>query len=171
MANTYTLIEAKTLATTTASVTFSSIPATYTDLLVMASPRSNNASTTVQLRIRFGNGTVDTGANYSSKFLYGDGAAAASGTATYIHGGEMDAASSTASVFSNHSIYVPNYLSSTNKSVSIDGVGENNATTAYAFLTAGLWTNTATINVVELYPHLGSFVQYSTFYLYGISKS
>jgi hypothetical protein len=76
--------------------------------------------------------------------------------------------SATASTFGSGLIYIPNYAGSTNKSYLTDWVTENNATAAYAGFTAGLLSNTAAITDVTL---TGSFVQYSTATLYGISKS
>jgi hypothetical protein len=72
MANTYELIEAQTLGTTATSVTFSSIPGTYTDLKLVASVRTAWASDTNDqlLEFRF-NG--DTGSNYTYRQLTGTG--------------------------------------------------------------------------------------------------
>jgi len=172
MANTYTLIEAKTLTTTTTSVTFSAIPQTYTDLKVVVSTRGSDSSP-AGLLVTF-NGTTTT---YSHRYLLGDGASAASGTNAYsigsasIYAGTSDGSSNTASTFSSHDIYIPNYTSSNYKSVSLDSVSENNATTAYPVLTAGLWSTVSAITSISLSFNSGNFVQYSTFYLYGISNS
>jgi len=57
------------------------------------------------------------------------------------------------------------------KSISADAVEENNGTTAFAGLSAALWSNTAAITSITLTPQTGSYVQYSTATLYGISKS
>jgi hypothetical protein len=67
-------------------------------------------------------------------------------------------------------IYIPNYAGSSNKSVSIDSVTENNATGAYSGLTAALFASTAAITSFGI--STGSnFVQYSTATLYGIKNS
>lgn len=168
MPNTYTLIEAKTLSSTTASVTFSSIPSTYTDLVLNVSIRSSSG--TPWLNMRFNGATT----NYSGRRLEGNGSTAGSAsnsTSGYMTLGIMGGSSDTASTFSSHSIYVPNYASANYKSLSTDGVTENNATAAYANLTANLWSDTAAITSILLIPEVGSFVQYSTFYLYGIKNS
>jgi hypothetical protein len=166
MPNTYTLIASNTLASTTASVTFSSIVSTYTDLLVKVSARGTNASTTVEMLVSF-NG-VST--NLSSRLLYGTGAAAGSVSPSNI-AGAISAANDTSSTFGNSEFYIPNYAGSTYKSVSFDSVSENNATTAYQYLTAGLWSNTAAITSITLTPAASSFATNSSFYLYGISKT
>ena len=79
MANTYTLISSNTLTSSAASVTFSSIPATYTDLVLRISARSDRVSTTDRLRLTFNS---DTATNYSNITLVGDGAAASSQNAS-----------------------------------------------------------------------------------------
>ena len=76
----------------------------------------------------------------------------------------------TASTFGNAEIYIPNYASSNNKSVSADFVSETNAADAIFGLTAGLWANTSAITSIKLTP-AAAFAQYSTATLYGIKNS
>jgi hypothetical protein len=83
----------------------------------------------------------------------------------------MPYADATANVFSNSTLYIPNYASSNYKPLSSDGSAENNATFSRLGLTSHLWSNTAAISSIALTPQDGSFVQYSTFYLYGISSN
>lgn len=172
MPNTYTLIEAKTLATSTASVTFTSIPATYTDLLVKLSTRTSRGAGNEDVYVEF-NGSGGTA--YSSRRLYATSSGAASDSSTgvaFIEFYSTDGNTATASTFGNAEMYVPNYASSNNKSVSIDAITENNSTAAIQGLAAGLWSNSAAITSIKFTGASGgSFVQYSTFYLYGISKS
>ena len=149
-----------------ASVTFSNIPQTYTDLKVVTSFRGTTAQVYEITALRF-NGL---NANLSSRTLEGSGSAASSLNNGYIYLGSGDGASATANTFGSIEAYIPNYTSSNQKSVSIDAVGENNATTIYMQLTAGLWANTAAITSIEIVP-TGNFVEFSTFYLYGISNS
>ena len=163
------LIEAKTLTTTTASFTFSAIPATYTDLCIVVSARSDTSSTQDGLWISQINGS---GSNLSNIWLRGSGSGTTSSTSA-LYGilvGQINAANSTASTFSNLSIYIPNYASANNKSISIDSVQEHNATEAYMGFTAGLWSNSAAITSITLDPQVGDLVQHSTAYLYGISN-
>lgn len=156
-----------------ASIDFSSIPATYTDLLVKVSARGNGTGTTMAINVRF-NGS--SAANYSYRALQGSGAAAISYTSsggTSCNIGNGAASSSTANTFNSTDIYIPNYLSSNAKSISFDDANETNAATAYATLTAGLWNQTAAINQITLadYSSSTSFVQYSSATLYGIKSS
>jgi hypothetical protein len=165
MANTYTLIDKVTVGSGgAASVTFSSIPQTFTDLKILASVRNTNTNNEFALTFN-GNAT-----SYSSKVLYGTGSVAASynGGSTSMDGNPSTPSNYTASVFSNNEIYIPNYTSSNNKSVSMDGVQENNATLSLAQLGAGLWSNSAAITSITLTAALAEF---STFYLYGIKNS
>jgi len=167
MANTYTLIEAKTLTSSSSDVTFTSIPQTYTDLLLKASVRGG-ASTVNQSFVVTFNGSSTTG--LTMRRVYGDGASAGSDTNTSLEGVGSTA---TANTFSNNEIYIPNYAGSNNKSFSVDNVGETNGTTAYALLQAGLRSNTDAITSIVLTAigAGGSFLQYSSFYLYGIKNS
>jgi hypothetical protein len=171
MANTYTKIASVSVGSGgAATIDFTSIPATYTDLLLKVSLRgpTGYASDTMDTYLRF-NGTTT---NYSDRLLYGTGSAVASisETSTGIDF-RVVGQNSTASTFGNAEIYIPNYAGSTNKSVSIDAVTENNATSVLTQLEAGLWSNTATINQITLVPFTTGFAQYSTATLYGIKNS
>lgn len=74
MPATYEPIASQTLGSSAASVTFSDIPGTYTDLVLLHSPRASNEGKNIMCRI---NG--DTGSNYSSTYVYGNGTSALSG--------------------------------------------------------------------------------------------
>ena len=166
--NTFTLISSVTVGSGGASsIDFTSIPSTYTDLLLKVSARNNTSgAATDQLWISFNGST----SSFSNKILYGTGSAASSTSiARYV--GALDNPDYTASTFNNAEIYIPNYAGSNYKSVSADGVNENNATGVITALAATLWSNTAAINQVTLTANGGSFVQYSTAYLYGIKNS
>ncbi len=167
MATAITLISSVTVGSGgAANIEFTSIPATYTDLLVNFSPRSTASGASVGARISFNSSTSD----FTGRYLSGSGSATESASvARYL--GEMSAATGTASTFSNISIYIPNYASSNNKSFSVDGVQENNTTAAYATLAAGLWSNSAAITTITLTASSGNLAQYSTAYLYGISNA
>jgi hypothetical protein len=69
-------------------------------------------------------------------------------------------------------IYLPNYAGSNNKSLSLDSAFENNSSTAYLNMVAGLWSSSAAITSLKVYPASASnFAQYSTAYLYGVKNS
>ena len=168
MANTYVAIATVTVGSGGASsISFSSIPATYTDLLLKISARNTATANGLEISVAFNGVTT----NRSARVLYGTGGAAGSATMTDIPT-LGNGANDTANTFANSEVYIPNYAGSNNKSVSADGVNENNGTTAYQYLTAGLWSNTSAITSIQLTPNLaGNFVQYSTATLYGIKNS
>lgn len=169
MANTYTLIASSTVGSGgAADITFSSIPSTYTDLVVHLTARTTATGTMTNIKLDF-NGTTS---NRSFRGLYGTGSAAGSETDTTIMAGYVSGDGATANTFGSTFIYIPNYASSNYKSVSTDSVGEDNATYALANLNAALWSDTAAITSIKLYPDASkNFKQYSTAYLYGIKSS
>jgi hypothetical protein len=166
----YNLIATTTVGSGGAStINFTSIPQTYTDLLVVHSGRTTRPTyTRDDLYISFNGVTT----NLTSYFLYGTGAAAGSTTASNpIEVGWIPTNVATASIFGNASIYIPNYTGSTYKSVSSDCVMEDNATSSFQTLSAGLWSSTAAITSLTLSCSTNSFVQYSSASLYGIKNS
>jgi hypothetical protein len=174
MANTYVLIASSTVGLLgSATIDFTSIPSTYTDLLLLTSVRSSDLGVRAALNITV-NGSAST---YSSKLVRGyDNTTvdSASGGSTSINTFRVPATGNTASTFSNDSTYIPNYAGSTNKSMSLDNTSESNissGTTNYLSLSAGLWSTTSAINQVTLTLGAGNFVQYSTAYLYGVKNA
>jgi hypothetical protein len=173
MAITYKAIATVTVGSGGAStISFSSIPATYTDLVVKVSARTNNPYNQDWLLMMFNN------SNSSLKALRlsgtGSSADSSSNTGSQIWGATAVGATATASTFSNADIYVPNYTSSNYKSWSTDTVNEINATGTEVItnLFAGLWSSTAAITTVTLTPFsAGTIQQYSTATLYGIKNS
>ena len=159
------------------TIEFTNIPGTFDDLILVASLRSNQAGATVEaVRVEL-NG--NSSAVYSGRQITGNGAAASStdnGSTTVFRNAGIGATSvdATASTFSSCQLYIPNYSNTTtNKSVSFDWVNENNATTAYQRMAAGLFSSTAAITSIKLQcdTTTNSFVTHSTAVLYGIKKS
>jgi hypothetical protein len=175
MANTYVKIASVTVGSGGASsIDFTSIPSTYTDLVVKVSARSSrSAFQQDDLSYRFNSSTSSI---YNYVQIRGSGSAAIStnpGSVTYNYAGQINSSTSTSNTFSNVEIYIPNYAGSTNKSSSVDGVQENNQTEAFATLVANLWSSTAAITSISLLLNINSnnFLQYSTATLYGIKNS
>lgn len=163
MPSTYTPIATQTLGSAQTSVTFSSISGTYTDLVLVCNGSANVSS---NLTIRVGNGSVDTGSNYSSTFLGGDGSAAFSGAQS------NQTASLVGAVYTGLSINIinlQNYANTTTNKTFLSRLGSAaNAAAAYV----GLWRSTAAINIITL--SLGgtnTFSTGSTFTLYGIKAA
>ena len=171
MANTYEFIASNIVGSGgVSSVTFSSIPNTYTDLKIVCSGRVADTGSQANMSITF-NGTTTA---YYDKALYGNGSSAGSfsdSNQPSMAAAYVNTSGSTANTFNNYEVYVPNYTSSNYKSFSVDSVVENNATTIMAAtFGAGLWQNTAAITSVS-FSGGSNFLQYSSFYLYGIKNS
>jgi len=148
------------------SVTFSNIPQTYTDLLIKISARATIAAISDSIAI-YPNGSSS---NLSETYIQGNGSSASSFRDSYCVV-RTSGSSATSNTFSNSEIYIPNYTSSNYKSMILESTAENNATTEYFGLGAGLWSNTAAITSLQLYQLSGTnFVQYSEFSLYGILR-
>jgi len=148
------------------SIDFTNIPQTYTDLLLLTSLR-NTSSSWEGWYLYFNN----SNSNLSVRYLLGQGSAASSGSISSGYGGTVPGANVTASTFENSCVYVPNYAGSNNKSYSSDNVAENNSTVGYQNLIAGLWSQTSAITRFTIYPVGGTFVQYSTATLYGVTSA
>jgi hypothetical protein len=164
--STYTPLATQTLASATATVTFSSISGSYTDLVLVCSGKSNTA-TLDYTRIRVNS---DTGANYSRTYLGGNGSSAYSGRDTsatsYIDG----IAPTTASGIYAPTIFnLQNYSNTTTyKTILSKGGSANDSTGAIV----GLWRNTAAITSIDISNiNSNSFAPGSTFTLYGIAAA
>lgn len=164
----------ESIATTTvgaggsATITFSSIPSTYTHLQLRWIGRGTDASTGVGLRWRF-NG--DTSGLMPSHALYGDGASA---TASYYGSnnpmslGGFTGANSTASVFGAGVLDLLDYKATTKyKTVrALNGRDVNGS--GFMFFESGLYQSTTAVSQIDITCSAGNFAQYSHFALYGI---
>ena len=166
----------ESIATTTvgsggaATITFSSIPATYTHLQLRMLTRGNSTSG-FQIKTNFNN---DSGNNYSpSHFLEGDGATVAAGVAggtsvTRIQTYASPKSSTTANVFGGFVIDILDYAN-TNKYKTLRHFGGFDANgSGFIDLDSGLWMSTSAINRIDVTTGATSFAQYSSFALYGI---
>lgn len=165
---TYTLLDKTILTGTQASITFSGLGTyspDYTDLKIVYSARSSEtvANDGFLMELKPNNSSAST------IQLWGNGSSTGSNTA---YQGYLDASNDTASTFCNGEIYITNYASTTQyKSFSNDVVRENNATNAGTAFHALLYASNTAISSFVMNPLGGSFVQYSSFYLYGISNT
>lgn len=166
MAVTYEPISTTTLGTATATVTFSSIPQTYTDLVLVcniAQVASNNS-----LRFRINS---DTGSNYSDTYLYGTGSVAASGRESSQTSGSSYVPGST-TIETNYILQFMNYSNATTyKNV----LSRSNRASSEVALDVNLWRNTSAITTIALamggtFP-TNNFATGSTFALYGIKAA
>ena len=164
------------IATTTvgsggeASITFSSIPETFTDLLIVHSLRSNRTGATGD-NLKMSINGQGFGTNITTRTLFGTGSGVNSFTNVVSAGGVTATSTGTSNTFGNNQIYIPNYTSAVAKSISVDGVGENNGTESYQYISASLWNQTAAITSIELDPDDGTLLlEHSSAWLYGITK-
>lgn len=171
MPSTYTLISSNVLSSSAASVTFSAIPSTFTDLVLRLSLRHDDVNPTALYKINFNN---DSTSIYSWTRLRGNGSATAGSTTpntTYVYGGIIDANSATANTFASVEIYVPSYTVNQNRPVSVISSQENNDVNATTDAIAGLYRSTTAVSRIDLGTVSGNFMAGSSFYLYGIKNS
>jgi hypothetical protein len=162
------LIESKTLATAAASIQFTSIPQTYTDLVAVLSLRDTATGNAFYASISLNSSTT----GFTGRNLVGNSSVAGSDTTSRVVG-LYSGNSTTANTFGTTQLYIPNYTGSTNKSFSVDGASENNSATidtAYQGITAGLWSNTAAITSITFTSGGATFAIGSIISLYGILK-
>jgi len=163
-------IQTVEISSTQNNILLTGIPQTYNDLVVVVSGRTtrtgNNVSTPT-LNIN------SDPANHSSRILYTDPSTGsfAISNLSYIHGSYIPTASATANTFGSTSFHIPNYTLSTTKTVSVDGVAENNGQSVTAIV-SGLWTGTSPVTsvTVGVVPGEGDFVAGSTISIYGIRR-
>jgi hypothetical protein len=173
MATTQVLFASEILTGNQSSVVFSSIPATYTDLLLRISARCADTGTYGGLKFTLNS---DTASNYSYTVLYGTGSSGLSDRNSSLANARapfsINADNATANTFGNLEIYIPSYLASQNKPISSFGVAETNSVTAYMGAAANLWRNTAAISSIQISEIFATnLLSGSSFYLYGISNA
>jgi hypothetical protein len=161
MPATYEKIATTTLGSATNTVTFTSIASTYTDIrLIYAGNNSVNSTAYLQV----GNGSVDTGNNYSFTYLYGSGAAASSGRSSNSNSIFLTDLRTGGSMVD---INIFSYAGSTYKTILATG-GDADVDVNSS---VGLWRNTSAINYVSIFTTTGNFTVGSMFTLYGILKA
>ena len=162
---TYEPIATTTFASAATSYTFSSIPNTYTDLVVIGVLQASGGST--NLRMQY-NG--DTATNYSNTVLYGDGTSAASTRITSQAQLSVDYQSNElTTTFNMVKIDIFSYAGSTYKTALSSG---NNAATSGVDAIVGLWRSTAAITSIKLFSaNANPFAVGTTFTLYGIKAA
>ena len=164
--STYTPIATTTLGSAQASVTFSSISGSYTDLVIVGNYGTANGNCPL---MQFNS---DTGSNYSVTELVGNGTTASStrrSSATEINIAKT--VGGNGNLEQNFVISIQNYSNSTTYKTAL--VRQNLATGTYSGVTAivGLWRNTNAITAVKLLTDGGNYNSGSTFTLYGIAAA
>jgi len=169
------------IATTTvgaggvSSVTFSSIPSTYTHLQVRILAQTNRSTygrDALYFRLN-----SDSGTNYSFHYVAGDGSSAfasAAATQDKIITPELTTSTAGANIFGVTILDILDYANTnTYKTTRSLGGGDHNGTVAglgtQVQLNSGNWRSTSAINSITFYPNVGTTIsQYSSFALYGI---
>ena len=162
--NTYVALDKVTLGSNQTSVTFSSIPSTYTDLVLVAQP----ATTVVNqdYRIRF-NG--DTANNYSATYMEGDGSGAYSNRWSNVPAIYVARGSSTTLGQDVVTVNINNYSNATTFKTAIARFGLATTVSARVSSTVGLWRSTSAITSITV-TTVGTLLSGSTFSLYGIAS-
>jgi hypothetical protein len=165
MAFTYEPISTQTLGSAQASVTFGSIPATYTDL-VLVYEAGNSGNVYDGTFVRFNS---DTGSNYSWTYILGNGSSAISGRESSVTrtGAGASGASRGMSILN-----IMNYSNTTTYKTILNRRSVVDASGYTVGAEVGLWRSTATISTVLLFVQSGTnFDAGSTFTLYGIKAA
>ena len=152
-----------------ASVTFSSIPQNYEHLQIRISATINAAAGPI---LRFNS---DTGSNYNGHLLYGEGGSSfgaySYGSGTSINLSWFGQGYNSATSFGGHIVDILDYTNTNKyKTVrSLQGIDRNGS--GMSEFVSGLWRNTAAITSITIPAESSTFVQYSSFALYGIKKA
>jgi hypothetical protein len=158
----YVSLATTTLGSAASSVTFSSIPATYKDLvLVVDCAVTNNADMGIQLN-------ADTGSNYSQVVMRGFDSTTSSGAATYDRIYWALASISTSSRFAGVAQFMDYSMTDKHKTA-LTRSGYGGSTSTFVEARAARWANTNAVTSVKLILSSGSFASNSTFSLYGVA--
>lgn len=169
MPATYEKIATTTLGSATSSISFSSISSAYTDLRIILNVQNDGAAGN-DVWLRFNS---DTGTNYSSTLLFGDGSSATSfrrTSDTRILAYNFQGGATTSNTWGMAMIDVFSYAGSTNKTVlsavALDYNGGGNSGRS-----VGLWRSTSAITALSLTSSSANFNTGTTATLYGILKA
>jgi len=166
MATTYEAIQTTTLGTTAADITFSSIPATYTDLVLVCQMAMSSAGNEPYLQV--GNGSVST-TGYSETCLAGNAGTVSSRRGDISTAWQMNRFFGIGSSLNNiHIVNFQNYANTTTYKTVISRTGTTDVTYAQTQAIVGLWASTSAINTIKISTSGGNIVADSTFTLYGI---
>jgi hypothetical protein len=165
MPATYEPIATTTLGSATATISFTSISASYTDIRVVLVGSHETTATTLRMQVN-----SDTGTNYSYTELIGDGATATSSRGTSssrINCGNANFNNTQPSLITADWF---SYAGSTNKTCLVTASQDRNGSGS-VLRTVGLWRSTSAITSVQLFPASGNFATGTTATLYGILKN
>ncbi len=153
---TYTPLATVTLGASASSVTFSSIPATFRDLIVVLSVKSSGGNNLARARYN-----SDSGSNYSRVFMRGDGSSATSAAETDTGAFIADVDSTN---FFVQTTSIMDYSATDKHKTSLSSTTRGDRVQAFA----NRWANTAAITSVQVVISSNTFDAGSTFSLYGV---
>lgn len=160
---TYTLINAQTANGSVSTINFTSISQTYTDLIL----KINSSQSGNFVYMRVGNGSIDSGTNYSEIYELSNGSSvSASGDnnsslmpTVYVNSG------------SNYSVATANFMNYSNTTTFKTVLNKNGVTSAGVLGIVNLWRSTSAINTISVFTGGGNYSSGSTFALYGIAAA
>ena len=164
--STYTPIQSTTLGSGNTGVTFSSIPSTYTDLIIVASALPSGA---INFNYQVGNGSLDTGTNYSYNRLYGNKTTASADrgatTANSLGNWTVSSSANTRTILITH---FQNYANTSSHKMFITSIADN--TSDYVGLITSLWRSNSAIDIIKLNAS-GNMSAGTVVTLYGIAAA
>jgi hypothetical protein len=168
MPSTYEPIATVTASGSSASqLVMSSIPSTYTDLIIVSNCR--NSGNNLSLYIRFNN---DSGSNYSTTYLYGNGSSAASGRITNRDSASIGYYVTPSTGFDFVAItQIQNYANTNTYKSLLTRSNSTGSGYPGAEASVSLWRSTAAINQIDIRISAGTIDSGSTFTLYGIKAA
>jgi hypothetical protein len=156
---TYTPIATTTGTGSSGTISFTSIPSTYTDLVLIQTGASSSASATLQMTF---NG--DTATNYSRTYIIGNGSGAVSGRDTSIASVYLGLVEAN----TNTIVQIQNYANTTTYKTCL---ARTNVINTFTGAVVGLWRSTAAINRIDVFVSSATWNTTSTFTLYGIAAA
>lgn len=164
MPATYEPIATTTLGSTATTVSFTSIPGTYTDLVLVTSIKATSADTNQWMRFN-----SDSGTNYSSTNLYGTGTSALS-----FRQSSEDKFNSVLSgylVTTQNCPGIYNIMNYSNTTTFKTMISRFSNSSVVAQAEVSLYRSTSAITSIEIFTTPNSFAVGSTLTLYGIKAA
>jgi hypothetical protein len=160
MSATYEPIATTTFGSNTASYTFTSIPSTYTDLILVMNGKTTSGEGAFILRV--GNGTIDSGSNYSYQYIFGNGSSVVSARSSSQTSGSVGRYDTNGGI---GLVQFSNYANTNVFKTILSRGGSGSLVQA----TVNLWRSTAAINQIYIQPETATNMATGyTLTLYGI---
>jgi hypothetical protein len=150
------------------SITFTSIPSTFTHLQIRGIARTNRATFPDPLKLNFNS---DTGSNYARHYLAGEGSSASAdalSSQTFIRNFIISSSAATSGVFGTFVIDVLDYAATSKYKTVRTLMGYDDNGSGYIVLNSGLWSSTSAISSISFAGEFGTLQEFSSFALYGI---